>query len=290
MKLTRWILAILLAGLCASGFAAPYAVVEGVQMPAWLERSASLTPLLPGMALENTDLIRTGANARVLLRLAEGSDVKLGENAVLKLDNMNLGQGGKLFSGSLEVLKGAFRFTTKALSKLRVRREINVSIASVTAGIRGTDLWGKAADDKDIVCLIEGKITVNRGSDPQVVMQDPRSFYIAPKNAAPLPVAPVDAEQLRRWSLETEIAPGQGAVRKGGRWKVYVAQSKEQAEALAVYDRLREQGYGAEIHVTKGGAGIDYRVRIAGLPTQAAAQALAARLAQLGIEQPSASR
>ena len=45
--------------------AAPDAVVEAVQMPAWVERGGASIPLAPGMALRDRDRVRTGANARI---------------------------------------------------------------------------------------------------------------------------------------------------------------------------------------------------------------------------------
>jgi len=54
------------------------AVVEAVQYPAWLERGGNAVPLTPGTALQSRDRLRTGANARVQLKLPEGSAVKLG--------------------------------------------------------------------------------------------------------------------------------------------------------------------------------------------------------------------
>ena len=65
--------------------AQPAASVEGVQMPAWVERNGRRTPLLPGMELRAGDQIFTGAGSRALLRLAEGSVVKLGENGTLRI-------------------------------------------------------------------------------------------------------------------------------------------------------------------------------------------------------------
>ena len=46
-------------------------------------------------------------------------------------------------TASLDVLSGAFRFTTQALTKFRGERDVKVRIVKITAGIRGTDLWGK---------------------------------------------------------------------------------------------------------------------------------------------------
>ena len=55
--------------------------VESMQMPAWLERQGDIQPLNPGVALRDGDILRTGEQSRVVLRLEEGSQVKLGEKA-----------------------------------------------------------------------------------------------------------------------------------------------------------------------------------------------------------------
>ena len=93
---------------CAAGLSVPFEVraqaaasVEGVQMPAWVERNGRRTPLLPGMELRAGDQIFTGASARALLRLSEGSIVKLGENGTLRLTEMSRGQ--EIFKATLGV-------------------------------------------------------------------------------------------------------------------------------------------------------------------------------------------
>jgi hypothetical protein len=221
----------------------------------------------------------------VLLRMGEGSLVKLGENGILKFDN--LGQrANNLFTATLDVAAGAFRFTTDALAKLR-RREVNVKIATITAGIRGTDLWGKAASDKDLVCLIEGKISVTRGNDAPIAMNDPMSFYVAPKNAPPMPVAPVDPRQLAMWALETEITQGASAVRRGGKWRVMLAVTDTEEDAFRIYDAVRAGGYPAELHPVGTPEKRLYRVRIGQLPGKSEAQALADSLkGRFGVAAP----
>jgi hypothetical protein len=286
VMLASWMACALPARAADKG--APDAVVEGVQMPAWLDRGGRSQPLTPGMEIRDGDRVRTGANSRVLLKMAEGSLVKLGENGILKFDNLGQRQNN-LFTATLDVAAGAFRFTTTLLGKLR-KREVNVKIVTVTAGIRGTDLWGKAASDRDIVCLIEGRISVARGADAPFDMKDPLSFYIAPKNAPPLPVAPVDPKQLAQWALETEIAPGTGTSRRGGKWKVTLAVADTQADALRIYDAVREGGYAAEIHPEGTLEKRQYRVRIGQLPDRAEAQALADALkGRFGVTAPAIS-
>lgn len=288
----RTILALLLVA-AAGVVRAAYPVVEGVQSPAWVERAGKREPLAVGMQLGEQDRVVSGADARVLLRMPEGSLVKLGADGQLTLDRLLTRREaqGNFVSAALEVLRGAFRFTTQATTRFRGRREIDIRIATVTAGIRGTDVWGKAAPDRDIVCLIEGRISVERSGDPAVVMDQPRSFYIAPRNAPPLPVQPVSEAQLRQWFEETEIQASSGAARRGGRWKLYVADAAEQQEALTVYDALRAAGYPAEIRPVRSDGRFSYRVRIPNLPSEAEANALAARVGSLpGVTQARASR
>ena len=266
---------------------APEAVVEAVQMPAWVERGAERIPLAPGMALRDSDRVRTGDNARIVLRMAEGSTVKLGEKGSLLLDNMRMQRKQNVFAATMKVFEGAFRFTTNVLVKYRGRREVEVTIATVTAGIRGTDLWGKAAPDRDIVCLIEGIIEVKRGADAPIIMDQPLMFYIAPKDKPPLPVAPVPKEQLEQWSAETEIQTGRGASRRGGRWKVVLATVDTPQEALKIYDAVRAAGYAAEIRPQGEPGKHTYDLRLSQLPSKAEAQALADSLrGKMGVAEP----
>ena len=139
------------------------------------------------------------------------------------------------------------------------------------------------------MCRIEGGITVARDKDA-FTMDQPMSFYIAPKNAPPQPVAPVLKQQLAEWSLETEITPGAGAIRKGGKWRVYLAEAGNQDDALGIYDQLRNAGYAAEIRPVKSEAGQIYRVRISNLPSRREAETLAGKLkGKMGIAEPKVS-
>jgi len=284
--------AVLLVFAALQAAAAPAAVVEGVQMPAWLERAVGggmrRMPLAPGMELRGGDEVKTGAGSRLYIKLAEGSLVKLGENASLKLLDLQPDRGG-LFRAALNVLEGAFRFTTDALAKER-RRDVSIRVATVTAGIRGTDLWGKSdRADRQIVCLIEGKIEVGAEGEAPVTMDQARQFYQREKGQTK-PVGFVEPTQLAQWAQQTEIADGQGAARLGGKWRVTLATAATQSEALDVYGQLRTAGYAAEIHPAKAGEKRVYHVRISRLPTRADAEALAAQLRGMhGVQEPRVS-
>ena len=111
MKKDTLLLAFATALLATAVHAQPSAVVEAVQYPAWLERGGSTVPLAPGTALQSNDRVRTGSNARVQVKMAEGSTVKLGENAKVTIERV---ENRGIFRAALNVLGGAFRFTTDA--------------------------------------------------------------------------------------------------------------------------------------------------------------------------------
>lgn len=289
MKIRAGLLALLVLAADLA-LAAPDAVVEGIQMPAWVTRDGVRKPLGIGAELHNEDRVSTGNNSRLLLRLGDGSMVKLGENGELLLSNLVQRREENFVGATLRVLGGAFRFTTGAVARTRTKREIDVRFPTVTAGIRGTDIWGKNLGDREVLVLIEGQITVTREGDAPVEMKDPLTYLQAPQ-VGPTSIEPVPMEQLALWAAETEIAAGEGAVRRNGRWKLYLAGYDNQDDALALYDELRDAGYPARILPRPREGGQEYRVRIAGFPSEQEARAFGERLQSRipGLE-PAASR
>jgi hypothetical protein len=277
---------LLAASFLSVAQAQPAASVEGVQMPAWVERAGRRTPLLPGMELRAGDQIFTGAGSRAVVRLAEGSIVKLGENGTLRFTQMD--RSTEIFKAALGVLQGAFRFTTELIGQQR-RREVQIRVATVTAGIRGTDLWGRGRKDNEVVCLIEGEIQVGAEGEAPQTLNQPLQFYRR-VDAKTQPIGLIDVAQLGQWAKETEIEQGKGALQAGGRFAVLLASAPDQRSALALYDELRNAGYPAEILPRKEGEQVTYILRIRQLPTRAEAQALADQLkGKFGITEPKVS-
>lgn len=275
---TKRLAGVALMGLCAAwaAVAAPNAVVDAVQAPAWIERAERRLPLAPGMVLENRDRVLTGAGARAIVQLADGSAVKLGENANVAVNALGRTQAG-VFTGALDVLKGAFRLTTQVFRKLQGERAINIRAGTVTIGIRGTDLWGRANDEKDLVCLIEGRINVSHPLGEPTELNEPLQFYGAEKGKAPGVVARVNPEQLAQWSTETELREGVPTQRSGGEWSLGFGRL-EQAVALDLRERLASAGYAAKIRPVRVSGGYLYELRLGQLVTEREAHALAERL------------
>lgn len=263
--------------LAASGgaFAAVPAVVDTVQAPAWLERGGRVQPLAPDTALQSGDTVRTGAGGRAYLALAEGSMVKLGESARFSLHTRSV-DPRRLFKGALDVAAGAFRFTTGLLGG-RSARDVSIRVATATIGIRGTDVWGKAGADRDLVALIEGRIELTRGGEPLDIQ--PMNIMDAPKGGAAT-VGVLEPARLAVLARETEIEPGDGAHRGRGKWAIDLGTHADQSSALDVFDRAREAGYSARLRpIAAEGGGWRYEVKVRGYATRQEAEVAAARLA-----------
>jgi hypothetical protein len=286
---------IFLAALLMAPVAGATLSVEGAVSPAWVERagSAERVPLEVGMTLRNQDRVVTGAGSRALLKLADGSAVKLGENATVNLDGLAEKQGGrarKLVTASLDVARGAFRFTTGVFSRQAFERDVRIRVATVTAGIRGTDLWGKSDDQRDLVCLLEGRISVSHAQTGEITMSEPLAFFVAPRQQAPLPVGKADVAQMQQWAAETELGTVAGGARRGGRFRVEVSTAPDQQAALRDYDVVRRAGYPAAIQPVKSAAAVEYRVRIVNLLSERDAQAVAEKVKALGLANAAVGR
>jgi hypothetical protein len=265
------------AAFAALSTHAEIGTVEAVQYPAWIERGGSTAPLVPGTRLQPKDKLVTGANARVRVQMGEGSAVKLGENAQFVIETA---EDRGLFRATLNVLTGAFRFTTAALNTRK--RDISIKAKTVTAGIRGTDLWGKSTGERDLVCLLEGKITVGAEGHPTVTLDQPLDFYQKPRDGAPA-VAKVDPKQVEEWAKETEVSAGGAAAKTGGKWRLVAGAKADRDAALALNRRLRRDGYPSEI-VQKDNY---FVVQVSNLAGEPEARALMSALRNVpGVELP----
>jgi hypothetical protein len=248
--------------------AASAGAIEAVQLPAWLDRGGLTVPVSPGIALQAGDTLRTGTGARLLLKLEEGSLVKLGENAKFVIERAQPKAG--VFDAALSVVTGAFRFTTQALAKT-TKRDVKIRVGqNATIGIRGTDLWGRGREDKDIVCLIEGKIEITGNDNKALTLDTPLQLFQSTRSAAPEPLTSLPRAQLEVFAAETEIEFGKGATAKGNR-KVIVAGFGTRDEARQAMRALRTNGYPAEIAT-------DNTVMIDKMESELSARQLAAQL------------
>jgi hypothetical protein len=230
--------------------------VNAMNYPVWVERSQQIVALLPGSELRANDLLRTGKGGRVLLQLADGSALKLGGSASFRIESasMSTTQDSSYLQLGLEALRGAFRFTSSFFGNATAGHRVNVRIGAITAGVRGTDIWGRSNLEKDLVCLIEGAITVDAAGESTAVLEQALSFYVKPKGAAALPVEQVDPTQLQLWAAETELDDNLGVASLEGSWQLVLMSLSDANNLQEALQRFNRKGFAAQsIEVQSGG-------------------------------------
>lgn len=268
--------------------AADASFVEALQMPAWYDRAGVSYPLRPGTQLEEGDVIRTGSNSRALLRMAEGSVVKIGADARFEIERARTDASSpeNVFDGLLRVVRGAFRFTTTELGLNRKRR-VDVHVGAFTVGIRGTDIWGKSVDGKDLFALLEGKVSVQRNTEPAFTMQDPLTFVTTETGQPTSPIQTADMATVNTLAAETELQAGTGVLTEDGKWGINLMSLKDDKAAISLRETLNNAGYAADTESFDLNGTAWVRVRISGFSSETDARSFATAINnQFGIEQP----
>ncbi|MCM8613268.1 FecR family protein [Accumulibacter sp.] len=269
------------------------AVVAGVLMPAWLERQGSRQELRAGIALQNRDRLLTGANARVEVRLRDGSVLRLAADTHCELNALGVREP-EVFTAAIDVPQGAVRFTTGHLARSLQQRAVNLRVGTLTASVRGTDLWGTADGAGDRICLLEGRITLLQPDNEARQVSEEGSCYLAAKDGSPAVLQTVTAAQLAWSAAQTGMPPAAATASpaatasrparttrtaRRGSWSVEVAAVDGEAEALAIHDRARAAGHGVRIRpLPAAGGGYRYALRLGPLSSEAEAAALAAEI------------
>lgn len=280
MKANRrmvWTVLGMLAALTAE--AVPNALADLVQSPAWIERAGKKLPLAAGMEFLNRDRLLTGPGGRVVIRFADSSAVRVGENSVVAVNAMQQKKNG-LFAGGLDLKSGDLRLISHEFAEAPVNRAINVRFGEVTAAVRGeADLTGTADEAADAVALRDGKAVMTHPlAADSTLLNVPLQVYRAEKGKAPEALGEIDRFAGAVWGLRTQPFYDGGSQEKSGQWLLnFGLFDKEQGRA--VFDRLRQEGYAATIRkqLVKG---VEYfELRLMNLVTEREAQSLAERLA-----------
>lgn len=271
------------AVLAATAHAAPPpAEVQAVQSPAWLERNGQRVALTAGDPVRSGDVIVSGENARVMLGLADGSQIKLGNDGRFALDKLTVqgNAGNTTVDASLRLLKGFFRYSSSALGKLINKRNIDLRVSTATIGIRGTDYWAMTDEVHDAVCVFDGKVEVATRDQGNLTLDQPTAFWARFFEKPAQPVGIATPTELARFIATVEPVPGEGITVINGRWRVVAAAETTAAEAQAIARALRDKGYPAQLAKSYG----RNEVRLNAFATRADAEAALERLsAQPGL-------
>jgi hypothetical protein len=242
---TRSLLLLVLV-LSAPLIHAAEAVVHGIQSPAWIERTDRIIALRPGFSLSTADVIRTGRGGRIELDLADGSRFQVGESAELAMDSLAMSRDaqGEFFDSAMRVLKGAFRFTTRAIGGDR-RRSLRIQTGTATIGIRGTDVWGIVREDgSDTVVLLEGSIEITM---PDQVMTMATPLMAMHMTATEHSEHMMTGPEIAPFAAMTDMRPDAAMMMMEGTTVLAVMSLSDRRYADALVTTLERAGYPASV-------------------------------------------
>jgi hypothetical protein len=280
----------------AQAAAAERVMVHGVVPPAWIERGGQILPLRPESVILEGDVLRTGRGGRVEADLPDGSAVKLGATATLGLQQARMKRvaDDDVFDAALDLVKGAFRFTTHAFGAQR-KRDVRIKVGVVTAGIRGTDLVIVADEAGDKIVLLEGRIEITGGTMAAPMMMDkpagtmPMEAMMFMRDGLMKSLAMSHDESMgmmNEMDAMTGMAAGSGMLMMdaamGGKppaWDVVVMSLRDPGVAARVASDLERAGWPVEVLPAEVAGTTWQRIAVPGFHSKGEAVAFARRAA-----------
>lgn len=122
-----------------------------------------------GSRLSNDAVLKTGAGALAIIKLSNGSKIKLTENTALNVSSMNKGKKTQVN------LKRGSAFFSVLKNKFKGKRHFNVRAKTVAMGVRGTEFFvavaaqGEKADDV-WMCVREGSVAIKGKKDKKNIL------------------------------------------------------------------------------------------------------------------------
>jgi len=165
-------------------------------------RKRSFVDVTNGMKLEKGDSIRTGRRGRVYIDFPDNSRVKLGNQARFEVHDWSQKDG--IFSSTLRVFQGAFRYTAGLISQGFGKRRTTVSTRTAVLGVRGTDFWGRAESNNTFFLLIEGEVLLAPQSGEHIVYNNAgHAVNVSPSHISEPQAMTMDS--IAPLAAETEI-------------------------------------------------------------------------------------
>jgi hypothetical protein len=121
--------------------------------------------LAAGAPVHMDDLVTTSAASKLEIGFDDGSMLRLGEKASIRIDRFVYQPEGTTNLLQLTV-EGPFRFISGKLTKI-AGNQASVTTPFATIGIRGTDFWGGPIDGAFGVFLLEGAVSVTNTAGVQ---------------------------------------------------------------------------------------------------------------------------
>jgi hypothetical protein len=138
------------------------------------------------------DLLWTRSRGQLRIDLTDGSNLSIGENAEIALDDSVLTGGGAAF---LRVLNGAFRFSSGGAEKAATPPNIETPFAVLS--LRGTEVYGAKFGKAWGFLVTSGEVEV-RNDSGSVVLHEGEGTEVSSRSAALEPVKKWGAPKVAR--------------------------------------------------------------------------------------------
>jgi hypothetical protein len=256
--------------------------VDSLNFPVWVERGARMESLAPGDRLDAGDIVNTGKTGRVWLEAEDGSVIKLGQGArfVVDRDRLDTSADETIYDAAFRVLRGAFRFTGSFFPRRQeLPHRVDFQVGAITAGVRGTDIWGSSGEDEDFVALLEGRIEVRSQSDTAQLMDQPLTLYRKQKQLPADKVSPISMSVVGELAMQTELSVEAGIAARDGAYELVLASVAGAAFDPGSLDRFRRAGYPVEAVSAEIGGDPYMLIVLRGLVDRQAAENLRRRVA-----------
>jgi ferric-dicitrate binding protein FerR (iron transport regulator) len=156
-----------------------------------------------GMKLRKGDEIRTGRRGRVYIDFPDNSRVKLGNRSRFLIRDWGKSEEG-IFTSTLRIFQGAFRYTAGVLSNGLTARRTSLTTRTAVLGVRGTDFWGRVGKDNTFFLLLEGEVSVAPRFGEKIIYNDAGKAINIDKSTISEPEA-LAMEKILPLAAETEI-------------------------------------------------------------------------------------
>jgi len=256
--------------------------VDSLNYPVWVEHENRVESLAPGDELVAGDIVRTGRTGRAWLEAGDGSVIKLGQGTRFVVDQDRFDTSGdeSFYEAAFRVLRGAFRFTGSFFPRRQeLPHRVDIQVGAITAGVRGTDIWGSSGEDEDFVALLEGRIEVASNGAAAQVMERPLTLYRKRKDMLADRVVPVSSDVVGKLALQTELSADAGIAATGGAWDLVLVSVPRDGFDRDAVARFRRAGYPAETLSAEIGGKPYVLVVLSGLVDRQAALNLRRRMA-----------
>jgi len=156
--------------------------------------SGTLRQLIVGSDILFYDTILTGDDSRAEITFKDETQLFLGDNSELIIDELIYEPGVKS-SAAITLTSGVFRMISGKVNKVD-GGQLTMRTPIATIGIRGTDFWGLQEEDKLTMVLIDnGILDISNGSET-VTLDQPLTGVVIERGVAGIKTISITPEEL----------------------------------------------------------------------------------------------